>query len=117
MGVPSTSYSGMPLLKRELALIGYTHHPPPKGFSGEAVQPMGAIALPVTMGQGDSMVTTTTNFLVVKAPSSYNAILGRLALNSLKVVISTYHLKMKFPIEASVGKVRGEQILKRECYA
>lgn len=70
---------------------------PLKGFSGEAVQPIGAIALPVTMGQGDNMATTMINFLVIKAHSSYNAILGRPTLNNLKVFTSTYHLKMKFP--------------------
>lgn len=57
-----------------------------------------------------------TNFLVVKATSSYDAILGRPMLNSLRTMTLTYYLKMKFPMEKGVGEVRGEQVLARECY-
>lgn len=54
---------------------------------------------------------TMIDFLVLMAPSSYKAILGRPTLNSLKAITSTHHLKMKFPIEAGVGEVQGEQTL------
>lgn len=47
-----------------------------KGFSADAVQPIGAITLPVTIGFRAWRTTTMTNFLVVKAPSIYNVILG-----------------------------------------
>ncbi|XP_035542090.1 uncharacterized protein LOC118344798 [Juglans regia] len=57
-----------------------------------------------------------TDFLVIKAPSSYNIILGHSTLNNLRAIISTYHLKIKFPTEAGVRGVRGEQSLARECY-
>lgn len=87
-----------------------------KGFSSEAIKPAGSITLLVTMGQGDNMVRTMTDFFITKAQSSYNAILGRPSLNNLKVVTSTYHLKMNFPTKVDVGEVRGEQILRRECY-
>ncbi|XP_035551091.1 uncharacterized protein LOC118349676 [Juglans regia] len=89
---------------------------PLKGFSGETVQLVGSIAMPFTIGQGAHMATTMTNFLVVKTPLSYSTILGRPTLNDLKVVTSTYHLKMKLPTETSLNEVRGEQILARECY-
>lgn len=105
MGAPSTFYFGMPSSPTSL-----------KGFSNEAVQPMDAIALSITMSQGDCKVTKMIDFLVVKAPSSYNAILGHPTLNNLKIVTSTYHFKMKFPTKVGVGEVRGEQILARECY-
>lgn len=77
---------------------------------------MGTITLPVTVGQGTHMVTTMTDFLVFKALSFHNANLGRPILNDLKMVTSTYHLKMKFPTQTRIGKVRGEQILARKCY-
>lgn len=57
-----------------------------------------------------------TNFLVVKAPSLYNTILGHSTLNNLKAVPSTYHLKTKFPMDAEMGEIRGEQVLAQECY-
>ena len=42
--------------------------------------------------------------------------MGRTALNRLKAVTSTYHLKVKFPIAHGVGEIRGDQVLARECY-
>lgn len=56
-------------------------------------------------------------FLGGQGPSSYNAILGHPTLNSLRPVTSTYHLKMKFPTNLGVGKVRDEQVIALECYA
>ena len=43
-------------------------------------------------------------------------IIGRPTLSCWKVVTSTYCLKVKFPIENSVGEVKGDQVLARECY-
>lgn len=42
-------------------------------------------------------------------------------MNALKAIISTYHLKIKFPTgevrgPRGIGEVRGEQVLARECY-
>ena len=56
------------------------------------------------------------NFLVVDCSSSYNAIIGRPTLNSLKAITSTYHLSVKFPTEHGVGQVQGDQLAVRECY-
>lgn len=56
------------------------------------------------------------SFLVINCPSAYNAILGRTSLNKMKAIPSTYHLKMKFPMEAGVGEVRGDQHFARWCY-
>ena len=48
-------------------------------------------------------------FLIVDKPPVYNVILGRPTLNTLKAVILTYHLVMKFPILNEVGIFRGNQ--------
>ena len=53
---------------------------------------------------------------MVDCPSSYNVIIGRPTLNRWKVTTSTYCLKVKFPTDNGVGKVKGDQILARECY-
>ena len=56
------------------------------------------------------------DFLVVDCPSSYNMIIGWLALNKFKASTSTYYLKMKFPMENGVGEVWGDQAFAQECY-
>ncbi|KAF5450444.1 hypothetical protein F2P56_030798 [Juglans regia] len=89
---------------------------PLEGFSRDVVQPLGAITLPVTARKGAHTTTKMTNFLVVRAPSSYKAILGRPTLNSIEDVISTYHLNIKFPTKVGVGEVQGEQAPTQECY-
>ncbi|RDX87985.1 hypothetical protein CR513_30478, partial [Mucuna pruriens] len=42
--------------------------------------------------------------------------MGRLALNRLGVVISTYHLCMKFPVGQKVGSVWANSHIARRCY-
>lgn len=73
-----------------------------RGFSGKMVQPLGSITLPVIIGMGRLTATTMADFLMVKDHSSYNAIVGQPTLNSLKLVTSTYHLKMKFPTDKGI---------------
>lgn len=87
---------------------------PLQGFTGDFVQLMGAITLSVLVRKAPRIVETMANFLVVKAPSTYNAILGCLTLNNLRKVTSTYHIKMKFPTDLRVGEVHGEQVLSWE---
>ncbi|KAL0408344.1 UNVERIFIED_CONTAM: Transposon Ty3-G Gag-Pol polyprotein [Sesamum radiatum] len=55
-------------------------------------------------------------FLVVDVPSAYNVILGRPTLNAFQAVISTYHMKIKFPTPKGVGEVQGDTIQSRKCY-
>ncbi|XP_073051258.1 uncharacterized protein [Primulina eburnea] len=57
-----------------------------------------------------------TVFTVVDAPSSYNIILGRPAMNEMRAVASTYHQKIKFPVRGRVGEVKGDQPSSRKCY-
>ena len=54
--------------------------------------------------------------MVVDCSSSYNVIIGRPTLNKWKAATSTYFLKVKFPTDNGVGKVKGDQVLARECY-
>ena len=85
-------------------------------FGGTRVYPLGAVTLPVTVGDYPQQITKDVTFLVVDCLSVYNAILGRPTLNSWKAVTATYHLMIKFPIEYGVGEVRGDQVVVRECY-
>ena len=85
-------------------------------FTGDRIIPRGIVTLTVIVGTYPTQVTKEINFLIVDCLSTYNIILGRPALNRLKVVKSTYHLKVKFLIAHGVGEIRGDQVLARECY-
>ena len=54
--------------------------------------------------------------MVVDCSSSYNVIIGRPTLSKWKAATSTYCLKVKFPTDNGVGKVKGDQVLAKECY-
>ncbi|KAK2997598.1 hypothetical protein RJ639_025620 [Escallonia herrerae] len=86
------------------------------GFSNHPVAAEGIIALPVAIGTPPAQANFILDFVVVKVPSAYNAILGRPALNQLQAVVSTYHLKMKFPTEHGIGEVKGDRTIARQCY-
>ncbi|XP_073300532.1 uncharacterized protein [Primulina huaijiensis] len=86
------------------------------GFAGHAVYPEGEIILSLTRGTGDLRKTVMTIFTIVDAPSSYNIILGRPAMNEMRAVASTYHQKIKFPVRGQVGEVKGDQQSSRKCY-
>ena len=78
--------------------------------------PKGIVTLTVTVGTHPRQLTRQLDFLVVDCPSSYNVIIERPILNHWKAAMSTYCLKVKFPTENDVGKVKGDQVLAKECY-
>ncbi|KAL0288938.1 UNVERIFIED_CONTAM: hypothetical protein Sradi_7084600 [Sesamum radiatum] len=86
------------------------------GFAGEVVHPRGMVSLPLTMGRGTTQKTCLLKFLVVDMPSAYSVILGRPILNTFQTVISTYHMKIKFPPPGGVGEVQGDPLQFRKCY-
>jgi hypothetical protein len=55
-------------------------------------------------------------FLLVDQLSAYNVIIGRVALKKFGTVTSTPHLKMKFPMDHKVGKVKGDQQMAQQRY-
>ena len=85
-------------------------------FSGDMVYPMGIVTLTMTVGTYLVQLTRQLDFLVVDCPSSYNVIIGRPTLNKWRVATSTYCLKVKFPTDNKVGKVKGDQVLAKKCY-
>ena len=85
-------------------------------FIGDRIVPRGIVTLTVIAGTYLAQVTKEIDFLIVDCPSTYNIILGRLALNRLRAVMSAYYLKMKFPTAHGVREIGGDQVLGRECY-
>ena len=85
-------------------------------FSGGRVYLRGILTLTVMVRTYPVQLTRQLDFLVVDCPSSYNVIIGRPTLNKWKAAMSTYCLKVKFPIDNGVGEVKGDQVLARKCY-
>ncbi|RDX73871.1 hypothetical protein CR513_46453, partial [Mucuna pruriens] len=55
--------------------------------------------LRTTFGTGRDAKMVLVKYMVINARTSYNIILGRLALNRLRVMVSTPNLCMKYPVE------------------
>ncbi|KAL0430404.1 UNVERIFIED_CONTAM: hypothetical protein Sradi_0666400 [Sesamum radiatum] len=86
------------------------------GFVGEVVHPRGMISLPPTLGTFPLRKTCLLRFLVVDIPSAYNIILGGPTLNAFRAIISTYHMKIKFPVVRGVGEAQANILQARRCY-
>ena len=87
------------------------------GFSGEPVWPRGKIHLPLTMldWEKNHEKTVLAEFIVIKAPSRYNAILGRTGLFQLQAIASTVHGLLKMPSGKGVITVRRRHMPGSEC--
>ncbi|XP_027932759.1 uncharacterized protein LOC114188367 [Vigna unguiculata] len=87
------------------------------GFSGDQVEVKGYVDLRTTFREKEDAKTIFIHYIVVNAPSSYNLLLGRPSINKLGAVISTVHLKMKFPTnDGKVVTLAVNQEVARKCY-
>ncbi|KAK4391555.1 hypothetical protein Sango_1933300 [Sesamum angolense] len=89
---------------------------PLTSFSGEMIEPLGEVMLPLSLGSLPKRSTKMVKFLVVKAPSAYNIILGRSSLNLFRAIASTFRMKLKFPTSVGVGEAVGDELMARVCY-
>ncbi|XP_011079164.1 uncharacterized protein LOC105162742 [Sesamum indicum] len=86
------------------------------GFGGTEIVPLGTLDLPVSMGEDPRRKTLMIKFIVVDTPFAYNVIFGRPGLNAFRAIVSTYHLKVKFPTRAGIGEVICDPEEARKCY-
>ncbi|KAI3458805.1 hypothetical protein Pfo_015468 [Paulownia fortunei] len=86
------------------------------GFGGGVVDPMGQVILPISLGTEPMRKTRMVKFLVVDSFSAYNITLGRPSINTFQAVVSTLHMKLKFPVDEGIGEVEGDQCSARRCY-
>jgi len=77
----------------------------------------GHLKLRTTFTDGVASRTENIRYLVVKAPSAYNILLGRPTLNRLRAVASTRHMKMKLPdLGGKVITIMSDQKEAKRCY-
>jgi len=87
------------------------------GFAGDQVEEGGHIELRTTFTDGTTSRTANIRYLVVNAPSAYNILLGRPALNRIGAVPSTRHMKMRLPsLEGTVITIKSDQKEAKKCY-
>ncbi|GJY19642.1 hypothetical protein Tco_0391133 [Tanacetum coccineum] len=85
------------------------------GFAGEATKPLGKIELEVCFRSEGLRRRTTMKFIVIRAPSPYNIILGRTGLRTLRAIPSTIHSMMKFPTLKGVATLVTRSVIISEC--
>ncbi|XP_068486645.1 uncharacterized protein [Phaseolus vulgaris] len=87
------------------------------GFADNPIEVCGYLELRTTFTNGAASRTESIRYLVVNANSAYNILLGRPALNRLRAVSSTRHMKMKLPdLSGKVIVIRSDQEEARKCY-
>ncbi|KAK8934446.1 hypothetical protein KSP39_PZI014383 [Platanthera zijinensis] len=82
------------------------------GFSGERKEVEGGVGLQVTLGG----MSRNCRFVIVDAPSSYNAIFGRPLISAFRCVPSSFHQCLKLNSGGTQIRVRGDPKAARECY-
>jgi len=87
------------------------------GFTGDHVEVKGHVKLMTTFTDDTTSRTINIRYLVVNAPSTYNILPGRSALNRLGAVPSTKHMKLNFPsLEGGVITIKFDQKATKTCY-
>ena len=77
----------------------------------------GHLELRTTFTDGVASRTENMRYLVVNAPSTYNILLGRPALNRLREVASTRHMKIKLlDLGGTVIPIKSDQKEAKRCY-
>ncbi|XP_071686967.1 uncharacterized protein [Rutidosis leptorrhynchoides] len=88
---------------------------PLASFSNDPSWSEGSIVLEVVLGKTTFKRTAHIEFLVVKANSQCNVILGRSAMMTFEAVTSTVHGMMKFPTPAGITTLYAERRRTIEC--
>ncbi|GKV11510.1 hypothetical protein SLEP1_g22765 [Rubroshorea leprosula] len=71
---------------------------------------------PALLQSGQTYVTPSVWFLVVKIASSFNVVIGRPTLTEIRAMVSQSHLCMKFSTPMGIATLWGNQEVARHCY-
>ncbi|GJU87335.1 reverse transcriptase domain-containing protein [Tanacetum coccineum] len=75
------------------------------GFSGKRSWSVGEVPLEITIREHPLSRTETLNFVIVKYDSPYNMLLGRMAMQKMRIVVSTIHGAIMFHTKKGVRTV------------
>nr|GEU85362.1 reverse transcriptase domain-containing protein [Tanacetum cinerariifolium] len=84
-------------------------------FSGKIIWPPGQISLLVKIGDEENSTSAWMNFIVVRSPSPYNGIIGRLGVRRIQEFQSTAHEMLNFPVIGETVTLRSGRIIPLEC--
>ncbi|GJU64283.1 reverse transcriptase domain-containing protein [Tanacetum coccineum] len=84
-------------------------------FSGETIWPLGQLRLLVTIGDTEHSTKAWMNFMIVRSPSPYNGIIGRLGIREIQAVPSTAHGMLNFPVDGGIVTIRSTILTPTEC--
>ncbi|PKA56066.1 hypothetical protein AXF42_Ash015551 [Apostasia shenzhenica] len=85
-------------------------------FSGDVYRLAGYATLRVALEEGPRRREKEIDFIIMDAPSGYNAILGRPAMAAFQMITSTYHLCVKFPTPFGIATIRGDKAGASKCF-
>ncbi|GJU21756.1 reverse transcriptase domain-containing protein [Tanacetum coccineum] len=85
------------------------------GFNGETIWPIGQISLLVKIGDEEHSTSAWMNFMVIRSPSQHNGIIGRTGIRKIRVVPSTAHGMLKFPVKGGTVTIRSSRVILMEC--
>jgi len=87
------------------------------GFAGDQVDVRGHVELRTTFTDDTKSRSVNIRYLIINASSAYNILLGRPALNRIRLVASTRHMKMKLPsLEGAIITIKSNQKAEKKCY-
>ena len=94
------------------------HVDPLLSFTKERVETRGYVNLMTTFGQGQLSKSFTIRYLIIDANTSYIILIGWKTLKKLGAIVSTLHLKMKFPtLTGVIVTAKADQKQARQCCA
>lgn len=86
-------------------------------FSGVQVHVLDYVTNKTAFGINGNSKTITLMYMVINSLSHYNIIIRRPSFNTLKAVLSTLYLTMKYLLSNErVGVIKGNHYLARKCY-
>lgn len=86
------------------------------GFNNQPILVEGVLTLNVAFGGVQTYVTPSVCFLIVKMTSSFNIVIGQPTLIEIQIIISQFHLCMKFTTFVGIATLRRNKKIARHYY-